>query len=347
MSSSGKESTVEKGFSAPPIEVLEGLEPVRRRPAMYVGDLHDGTGQHHLIWEIVGNAIDEHLVGLASRVHVQVDGTRVVVDDDGRGLKPQRFEELFLSLHSGSTGDGHFPHVHVGWRLHGVGLGAVNACCERLVVESHWNGERFRCAFEKGVLVEPVTSLGGTCRTGTRISFQPDFELFAPKPFDAEAIQARLWELACLNPGLETSFNGERSVAVRGSAEAVRKLGAEPSLIAYGTTRWVNVDVALGWGGEATADVRGFVSQFRVDEGSHVDGLWRALRDCAPDGVNPAALREQFERGLIAWISVGLDHPKFGGPSRQRLAHRDVFHAVREVIRPQLQLWCKRNVPGR
>ena len=167
-------------YSVESIQVLSGLEAVRRRPGMYIGDVRDGSGLHHMLWELVANALDEHLAGHAKRIRVSVEGQVAEVEDDGRGLPIEPHPRLGISgveailttLHAGATLDGHFPHVHVG--LFGLGLGPVNALAEELEVEVRRDGHSWHQRFARGIPLGPLERGARTTRTGTRIRFAKD-----------------------------------------------------------------------------------------------------------------------------------------------------------------------------
>ncbi|MEZ4444166.1 MAG: ATP-binding protein [Polyangiaceae bacterium] len=320
-------------YDASSIVVLDMITAVRKRPGMYLGDPHDGSGQHHMLWEAVGNVIDEHLAGHARRLSVRIDGTTVTVDDDGRGIPPDALASILTEMHGSGSRYGHHPHVHVGTSLRGVGIAAVSATSSELSVEVHHRGERYRIRLEEGRIVEPTTHLGGTRRQGTRLRFTPDPKVLSVVPFDHELIESRLWELSCLNPALDVHLD-ERRLEGRSGADDLRRRGAEPMVAAKGAHEDVLVEVFLGWRDDShPPDVRGFVSQYRADEGAHVQGLWQAFADAHP-GLSPRVARELHERGLVAWIDVGLYEPRFESPTRSRLGSPEARRAVRRVLGP-------------
>jgi DNA gyrase subunit B len=325
-----------QAYDASSIKVLEGTAPVRLRPGMYVGNLHDGMGQHHMIWEAVANAIDEHLSGHARRLSLRFDDTTVTVDDDGRGIPPAALEATLTQLHGSGSRDGHSPHVHVSSSgLHGVGLAVVAAVSRSFVAESHHRGEHHRVRLHEGRLVEPLTHVGGTRRRGTRLSFEPDPSIFTIVPWDRAMLERRMWELACLNPGLHMTLD-DALLDGRSGADDVRRRGAEPLVVASGASGDVSVDCVLGWRDGGAPDLCGFVSQYRADEGSHVEGLWDAFTDAHP-GVDRRVVPELYEPGLVGWLHVGLYHPSFGDPARSRLSSPEARHAVRTVVGPALR----------
>lgn len=343
-------------YDASTIVVLEGLEPVRRRPGMYIGDTEDGTGLHHMLWEVVGNSVDEHLAGHASYLRVAFhDDGAVSVDDDGRGIPIgimpgerdlTTLEVVMTRLHAGSSWRA--THVHVG-HLWGVGIAAVNGLSSRLEVEVCRDGRRHAQDYVIGKPQGPVRDLGPTERNGTRITFLPDFSLLRRRPWDRAMVARRLRELAALSPRLTTIVDDDAFRCPAGLVDHVRFLGrgqrslhGEPVRLA-GTRDDVGVDVALSWTAGARTRVRGFVGHAPARRGTHLQGLARGLfqafeaLDPARFGaVHRAAFREVLDRGLMAAVHVTLAHPRFGSPSRDQLSNPEVFTAVADVVAEQL-----------
>lgn len=329
------------------IRVLKGLESVRQRPGMYVGDTRDGSGLHHLLWEVVGNTIDEHLAGYATTLQVTVAGDRAEVTDDGRGIPVAEvqasgvsaLELIFTRLHAGPTRDGHHPHVHVGANLHGVGLAAVNALCQELRVDVWRGGQHHWLAFARGEVVVPLSSAATDAgRCGTQVRFVPDPDIFASTIFSQQKVMARLRQLAYLNPGLRVLANGHELTAARGLVDFVEDMaeGAErltPIVQVRGRYADVDVDLALCWHRHDIARVESFVSQHHTREGgTHVDGFWQGLHHAAEKladrPLNPAKVREQLAPGLLAVVHAGLYDPRFGGPTRDRLSSDEARQSV-------------------
>jgi DNA gyrase subunit B len=345
-------------YSTSSIVVLKGLEAIRRRPGMYVGDTADGTGLHHLLWELLGNAVDEHLRGTATRVSVHIDGDTITVEDDGRGVPVEvppgqdktALELIFTTMHGGSSRWGGRPHVHLAAGLHGVGVAPVTALAERLEVTVWRDGRIHRADFARGEMIGIVRNDGPTTRSGTRVRFTPDFEILTRRPWDAAAIRERLRTLAAFNPRLTLRLHGDTFCTPDGLADYARHLArddrwlhAEPIRI-QGTHADVEVDTALLWTEREGTEVRGFVSQAPTQRGTHMDGFWlgwqRAFASLAPGrlahvGLSP--MREVLGPGLVAVVHAGLYHARWGDPRRDRLVNPEVCLAVAEIVAESLR----------
>lgn len=358
----GASSVAVPSYTTEDIRVIDGLWCVRKRPGMYIGDVHDGSALQHILFEVVGNSIDQHLSGRARHLRVDVDGDWVIIEDDGPGIPVDvhprwnrpTIEVIFTMLHTGATFDGHHPHVHVTHDLHGVGVAALNAVSARLEVESRRDGKLWRIAFEQGVVVDPLASHGGASRSGTRIRYRPDPEIFpSGTTTSAEGVELRLRELAYLNPLLKIEWRGEELPGRGGPAAWVRSLAGEVGgsaiVAAHRTIDEAVVDLAFAWraGGSDAPLIKqewprseplihSFVSQGRTrDGGTHERGLWSGLVDALSplvDGASRGSVRELFGAGLVAVVNVGLDAPQFGAPTRDRLNSPVAATATRRVV---------------
>ena len=332
------------------IQVLSGLGGVRNRPGMYVGNTDDGTGLHHLLWELVGNVVDLHLARLATELHVDVtDDGWVSVRDDGPGISTDvhpcheatTLEIVFTTLMaSGPTTPRHTPHVHLTPSLMGVGLCVVNALSTRTEVETTRDGKRWAMAFERGEVATPLQDLGATSVEGTLIRFRPDAQIFSSIELDLEHVRDRLQQVAWLTPLLRVFFQ-ERRVNGRGGLRGWAEQHAAGAAVAMFSTEQmvddVYVDIALAWRDDGAPVIHSFVNmQSSRDHGTHVEGLYRAFAACAKDlGVTATELRKRIEPGLIAIIHVGLYDPRWGNPRKDQLMSPVAADVVAKVLRDQ------------
>lgn len=320
------------------IQVLEGIEPVRIRPGMYFG----GTGARaltELLWEIVGNSLDEHLAGAATRISIDIDPSGwITVEDDGRGIDPELFDVVFTSLHSGATLDGHHPHVHLRTGLMGAGVGPSNALCASLEVETRRNGQAYLATYSCGRVVDRVTSLGPTEKRGTVLRFLPDDEIFRDGvQLDLVALEHRLDEIAWMCPKLDIRLQGRSLQHADGLRGWVRHLAPdvvkETVLSAVGTENDVEVDVVLGWRPRSSEPlIRAFANYAETNEpnSSNRKGLVLAVNEFIR--TKRASREKKVMSGLVAVVHVGLLHPRFGGPTRARLEMKEAQMAVQRVV---------------
>ncbi|MFZ5439663.1 MAG: ATP-binding protein [Myxococcota bacterium] len=319
--------------------VLEGLEPVRQRPGMYIGGTN-AVGLHHMILEVISNSLDEHLAGFASRVLVEVRDEWVTVEDDGRGFPVEAtvgdlsaLEAVFRRLHSGPTLDGHHPHVHA-HPVFGIGVAVVNALSSRLEVEARRNGTRWTAAFERSELVEPLTNAGPTAARGTRIRFRYDEEIFGPARIDLPALAARLDELGYFLPKLDLRLNGRSLRHAGGLSDWLPTLSSdlvqETVLSTSGRHDDIDVEFALAWSPtNAQSVVTSWVNLGPTPEhGKHLEGFRAALAASAPTKYALSTM----ERGLVAVVHTKLLAPQFGGPTKSHLLTKEAKVAVEAVV---------------
>jgi len=354
------------GYSANNIQVLEGLEAVRKRPAMYIGDVGI-KGLHHLIWEVVDNSIDEALAGHCDHIKVTVnEDNSVTVEDNGRGIpteihekeKRSALEVVMTVLHAGGKFDKDTYKVSGG--LHGVGVSCVNALSERLHVTVYRDGQAFEQEYSRGGPQYPVRVVGDSDRSGTTVSFKPDREIFLVTEYNYETIAARLRELAFLNPGIRIDLTDlrEKDEAGQPRAECFFSEGGLREFVDYiDATReklipepiyiendkgTVPVQVALSYNTSFTENLVSYVNNINTHEGgTHVAGFRRALtrtlkayaeKSGALDKVKIEISGDDFREGLTAVISIKVAEPQFEGQTKTKLGNSDVMGVVDQSV---------------
>lgn len=357
---------VPAGYSANNIQVLEGLEAVRKRPAMYIGDV-GVKGLHHLIWEVVDNSIDEALGGYCDLIKVTVnEDNSVTVEDNGRGIptdmhekeKRSALEVVMTVLHAGGKFDKNTYKVSGG--LHGVGVSCVNALSEMLHATVYREGKVFEQEYSRGVPQYPVRVVGESDRKGTTVHFRPDKQIFLVWEYNYETIAARLRELAFLNPGIEIQLTDHREKDEKGEPrsdsflsegglrefvdyiDATReKLIPEPIYIENdkGT---VPVQVALSYNTSFAENLVSYVNNINTHEGgTHVAGFRRALTRTLKAYADKSGLLEKlkidisgddFREGLTAVISIKVAEPQFEGQTKTKLGNSEVMGVVDQSV---------------
>jgi DNA gyrase subunit B len=366
-------------YTAQSISVLEGLEAVRKRPGMYVGST-DSRGLHHLIWEVVDNAVDEHLAGHARKIVVTLRGDGgIEVGDDGRGIPVERHakerkpavEVVLTKLHAGGKFDQQAYAVSGG--LHGVGISVVNALSERTEVEVSRDGHRHRILFRRGKRTKALEKVGATRKTGTIVRFWPDPEVFESVELDHDTVATRLRETALLNPGLRFDLFDERPDHRRTETFEFRKglvdfvgelLGDDDALLArpIAITREEVVDgkplacdLALNWSGGFDERLRSYVNIIRTaDGGTHEEGFRKAITGTINRwaSANKAFKRgdkaltgDDLREGLVTVISVKMPDPQFEGQTKGRLGSAVMRGFVERSVNEALAEWLDAN-PG-
>lgn len=315
------------------LEIIEGVAPVRVRPGMYIGST-DERGLRHLVFEIVGCGLDEHLRGHGESIEVDIAGGVICIRDNGRGIavepvSPSRqspVEELLTNMQPDSM-----PGALVG-----AGLAVVNALSERLEVEIHRDGGRWAIAFSRGKIVEPLTRTGASAEHGTIVRCRPDPQIFGAAQLDLSAVAARIDELAWLTPKLHWSFQGravQHADGLLGLAVSVAPSPMIPgSIITVAETiEGVQLELVAGLASGARGKRCGFVNFAASNNGSHVRG--------ALDGITKAFEGDvaALHRRLVLAIHVGWPHPRFEGVSRTVLQDEVVFRAVSTVVTRELR----------
>ena len=378
----GKAGGSQASYTADDITVLKGLEAVRRRPAMYIGDV-SARGLHHLVYEVVDNSIDEALAGYCKRIDVSInpDGS-VTVEDDGRGIptdihleeKRSALEVVMTVLHAGGKFDKNTYKVSGG--LHGVGVSVVNALSEWLEVEVRRDGKVFYQKYKKGDPVAPVKLAGKAEKekTGTKVTFVPDGTIFKHRIFKFETIAERLRELAFLNPEVTLriedlrSKNGDEEVFhfEGGLVEFVKYIDATRPAITKKpfyvkgsdkdeSGRTVEVEVALQYNGQFSENVFSYVNNINTHEGgTHLVGFRTALTRTLNNYAYKVGIIKEgkiqlvgddFREGLTAIVSVKVPEPQFEGQTKTKLGNSDVKSIVESVMGPELQNWLEENSP--
>ncbi len=378
----GKAGNAERGYTADDITVLKGLEAVRLRPAMYIGDTST-RGLHHLVYEVVDNSIDEALAGYCKNVIVTINAEGAVsVEDDGRGIptdmhpqeKRSALEVVMTMLHAGGKFDKNTYKVSGG--LHGVGVSVVNALSEWLEVEVRRDGKVHYQKYKKGVPIAAVKVIGKADKgkTGTTVTFLPDNTIFKNRTFKFETIAERLRELAFLNPDVVLRIEDARSK--NGDEEVFHFEGGLRQFVQYIDStrpaitkkvfyakgqdkdeagRVVEVEVALQYNDQFSENVFSYVNNINTHEGgTHLVGFRTALtRTLNNYGYKNGLVKEggvqlagdDFREGLTAVISVKVPEPQFEGQTKTKLGNSEVKSIVESVVGSQLQTWLEENSP--
>lgn len=366
--------SADKNYGADDIQVLEGLEAVRKRPGMYIGDTTI-RGYHHLVYEIVDNAVDEHLAGHCKNIYVtlQTDGS-ISIDDNGRGVPvgPHKsgkdaMEVVYTVLHAGGKFDGGAYKVSGG--LHGVGASVVNALSSRCQSESHKNGFHYRQVYHKGIPDGAVEKIGPTNRTGTIVTFKPDLEIFKEDgmAFDFNTLSNRFREIAFLNAGLHICLKDERTGKkadfqyANGVAEFVSYLNDSKKAIHNdviyfkGEKDQVEVEIAMQWNDSYSESIYCYANNINTHEGgTHLVGFRGALTRTTNSYAQSKNLLKDFKEslegedireGLAAIISVKVREPQFEGQTKTKLGNAEVKGIVESLVNDKLADWLDRN-PG-
>ncbi|MEX1241790.1 MAG: DNA topoisomerase (ATP-hydrolyzing) subunit B [Cyclobacteriaceae bacterium] len=353
-------------YSASNIQVLEGLEAVRKRPAMYIGDL-GAKGLHHLVWEVVDNSIDEALGGFCDLIQVTInEDNSVTVEDNGRGIptdmhekeKRSALEVVMTVLHAGGKFDKNTYKVSGG--LHGVGVSCVNALSEVLQATVYREGKVFEQEYQRGVPQYPVRVVGDSDRRGTTVRFKPDRQVFLAIEYNYETVASRLRELSFLNPGIQIVLTDLREKDEKGEPRADtflsrgglreyvsyidstrEKLIAEPIYI-ENEKGSVPVQVALSYNTAFTENLVSYVNNINTHEGgTHVAGFRRALTRTLKGYADKSGLLEKvkldisgddFREGLTAVISIKVQEPQFEGQTKTKLGNSDVMGIVDQAV---------------
>ncbi|MBM6803241.1 DNA topoisomerase (ATP-hydrolyzing) subunit B [Mediterraneibacter glycyrrhizinilyticus] len=362
-------------YGADQIQILEGLEAVRKRPGMYIGST-SSRGLHHLVYEIVDNSVDEALAGYCDEIQVDINkDNSVTVSDNGRGIPVginhkaglPAVEVVFTVLHAGGKFGGGGYKVSGG--LHGVGASVVNALSEWLEVEIYHEGQVYKQRYERGKVCYKL-KVTGTCepdRSGTKVTFFPDAEIFEETVFDYDVLKQRFREMAFLTKGLKIVLRDWREEELRehtfhyegGIKEFVTYLNRSKTplydqiIYCEGMKDGVAVEVAMQHNDSYSDNTYGFVNNITTPEGgTHVEGFRMALTKTFNDYARknkllkdsePNLKGEDIREGLTAIISVKIENPQFEGQTKQKLGNSEAKGAVNSVLSSQLEIFLEQN----
>ncbi len=367
----------EQDYSADSIQVLEGLEAVRKRPAMYIGDI-GFKGLHHLVYEVVDNSIDEAMGGYCKNIEVFIlPGNSIKVVDDGRGIptdyhqkeKKSALEVVMTVLHAGGKFDKDSYKVSGG--LHGVGVSCVNALSTHLKVEVHREGKIFIQEYERGKPMYDVKVIGETNRTGTEVTFTPDNTIFITDDYHYDTLSTRLRELSFLNKGIRMQITDTRKPDADGNFvsdtyfsegglrefvlyldENREKLTSQP-IYMEGERAGVPVEVAMQYNTGFNENIYSYVNNINTHEGgTHLAGFRRALTRTLKSYADKTGLFEKlkieitgddFREGLTAIVSVKVAEPQFEGQTKTKLGNNEVMGAVDQAVSEMLSNYLEEH----
>ena len=377
-----KMSKTNNNYQADSIKVLKGLEAVRKRPGMYIGDTDDGTGLHHMVYEVIDNSIDEALAGYCKNIYIKInpDGT-ITVNDDGRGIpvdihkgeKKSAAEVIMTQLHAG----GKFDHdsYKVSGGLHGVGVSVVNALSEKLQLEIFRDGKKHFIEFQNGKAKSPLKVIGKTKHTGTQITFLPSKEIFSSIKFSANILIKRMRELAFLNKGIkiiftdasqkkektsEFKFDGGVLEFVDFLDEKREKLQNKNGndlfrkpIYIEGKKNNIELECSLKWNAGYTEDIFPYTNNiYQKDGGTHLLGFRSALTRVINKYANEnnllkknklAISGDDIKEGLTCVLSTKIPDPKFSSQTKDKLVSSEVRMIVETLVNEKLSIWFDQN----
>ncbi len=371
-----------KEYQADSIKVLKGLEAVRKRPGMYIGDTDDGTGLHHMVYEVVDNSIDEALAGYCKNINIRINSNgTITVNDDGRGIpvdmhkgeKKSAAEVIMTQLHAG----GKFDHdsYKVSGGLHGVGVSVVNALSEKLQLEINRDGKKYFIEFENGESKSPLKVIGKSKQTGTQITFLPSKEIFSSIKFSANILIKRMRELAFLNRGIKIIFidgssKKEKATEFKfdgGIIEFIdfldekreklqnkngNDLFKKPIYI-EGKKNNIEIECSLKWNAGYTEEIFPYTNNIhQKDGGTHLLGFRSALTRIVNKYANEHNLLKKnkltisgddIKEGLTCVLSAKIPDPKFSSQTKDKLVSSEVRMIVETIINEKLSIWFDQN----
>ncbi len=376
-------SNLNPTYGADSIKVLKGLDAVRKRPGMYIGDTDDGSGLHHMVFEVIDNAIDEALAGYCKNINILINkDNTVTVEDDGRGIpvdmhkteKVSAAEVIMTQLHAG----GKFDHdsYKVSGGLHGVGVSVVNALSEKLDLNIYRDGKEYLISFKNGNTVKSLKAIGKTKKTGTKINFLPSKDVFSSIKFNANILEKRIRELAFLNKGISISLQDQTSKKNNeikhkydgGIIEFVRHINQKKPILVNKNEKevfkkpvYVNasknnvfVECSFEWNSGYSEDVLPFTNNIpQKDGGTHILGFRSALTRIINRYSNERNSKkskitlsgEDIKEGLTAVLSIKMPDPKFSSQTKDKLVSSEVRLIVENIINDKVSTWFDQN-PG-
>ncbi len=371
-----------KTYQADSIKVLKGLEAVRKRPGMYIGDTDDGTGLHHMVYEVIDNSIDEALAGYCKNIYVSINSNgTVTVKDDGRGIpvdihkgeKKSAAEVIMTQLHAG----GKFDHdsYKVSGGLHGVGVSVVNALSEKLELEINRDGQKYFIEFTNGEAKKPLKVIGKSKSTGTKITFLPSKQIFSSTKFSENILTKRIRELAFLNKGVKIIFTDATSKKEKtnefkfdgGILEFVNFLDKKREklqnkngndlfknpIFIEGKKNNIEVECSLKWNATYSEDVLPYTNNiYQKDGGTHLLGFRSALTRVVNKYANEnnllkknklAISGDDIKEGLTCVLSTKIPDPKFSSQTKDKLVSSEMRMIVETIINEKLSIWFDQN----
>ena len=371
-----------KSYQADSIKVLKGLEAVRKRPGMYIGDTDDGTGLHHMVYEVVDNSIDEALAGYCKNIQVSINSNgSVTVKDDGRGIpidmhkgeKKSAAEVIMTQLHAG----GKFDHdsYKVSGGLHGVGVSVVNALSESLKLNINREGKKYFIEFKNGDAKSPLKQIGKSKENGTEIIFLPSKNIFSSTKFSFSILEKRLRELAFLNKGIKIILNDFSQKKTKseefkydgGILEFVEYLDSKREslknknenelfkkpIYLEGSKNNINIQCSLKWNAGYSEDIYPFTNNiYQKDGGTHLLGFRSALTRVINKYANDQNLLKKnkvslsgddIKEGLTCVLSIKIPDPKFSSQTKDKLVSSEVRNVVESIISEKLSVWFDQN----
>ncbi len=379
--SKNSELNKNQSYGADSIKVLKGLDAVRKRPGMYIGDTDDGSGLHHMVFEVIDNSIDEALAGYCKNIFVTINtDNTITVEDDGRGIpvdmhkgeKISAAEVIMTQLHAG----GKFDHdsYKVSGGLHGVGVSVVNALSEKLSLNIFREGNEYEVNFKDGNSIKPLKKIGKTKKKGTRINFLPSKEIFSSIKFSASILEKRIRELAFLNKGVSISLVDNTSKKKKesifkydgGITEFVKYINNKKPILVNknekevfkkpvyvtSTKNNVIVECSFEWNAGYSEEVLPFTNNIpQKDGGTHLLGfrsaLTRVINKYSSDRSNKknkiTLSGEDIKEGLTAVLSVKMPDPKFSSQTKDKLVSSEIRNIVENIINEKVSTWFDQN----